>query len=505
MRGNERYEHAVLVDFGSTYTKLAVCDLHAQRIVTTAHFPSTVATDASIALLQCYEAAKSSIGPEAFHRSIKLASSSAAGGLRMAVIGLSRSLSIEAGRSAAFGAGAKILRTLSGRLRPSDIEELAQLPIEILLITGGYDHGNRTAVLANCELIASAPLHMPIVFAGNCDVAADVRRMLTFAGKEFYIVPNILPSVGIVDSAPVEEIIRNLFLQRIVGMKGLNKVTSMLDHLVMPTPKAVLSAAELLSLGPQQGGEHGEASACGDGSPSGELAAPGDELAAPSVREYSDYSSAPRCGLGPLMVVDVGGATTDIHSCCEPRTYEGAKAIGTPSPYTRRTVEGDLGMRESSDTLMEESGEALSGYADSEIRAVIDHWHETHEALPTNDAEAAVDRHLAKSAVRLSARRHAGRIEPTTGSAIRYVQHGKNLTEVRTVIGTGGPLIFSGHGRDYLKEALRDPAREPDVLLPSNARLLLDEDYIFFAAGLLRGIDEDAAYAIMLNSLRLQD
>ena len=449
--------YAVLVDFGSTYTKMAVADRTEHRIVTTAHFPSTVSTDASIALSECYDAAKESIGPEEFQRASKIASSSAAGGLRMAVTGLSRSLSIQAGRSAAFGAGAKILRTCSGLLNDTDIAELTSLPIEILLVTGGYDHGNRTTLLANCEKIAASPLHVPIVFAGNCDVAQDVRRMLTFAGKEFYIVPNILPAVGKVNSKPVEEIIRNLFLSRIVNMKGLDKVTGLLDEVVMPTPKAVLSACELLSLGP--GGKG---------------------------------------GLGEIIVVDVGGATTDIHSCAEPKAYEGAKLLGAGNAYTQRTVEGDLGMRESSDTLLAEAGPF-----GKEIQTVIDRWHESHEALPENDLEAEVDHYLAKNAVRISARRHAGRVEPTVGSTIRYVQYGKDLTGVRTVIGTGGPLVFSGYGKELLAEVLRDPDREPEILLPSEARFLLDEDYIFFAAGLLREIDEEAAFGLMCNSLRI--
>ncbi len=449
--------YAVLVDFGSTYTKMALADRTERRIITTAHFPSTVGTDASIALSQCYNAAKEAIGSEEFDGAYKIASSSAAGGLRMAVSGLSRSLSIQAGRSAAFGAGAKILRTCSGRLKEEDIHELTSLPIEILLVTGGYDHGNRTTLLANCQKLAESSIHVPIVFAGNCDVAQDVRRMFTFAGKEFYIVPNILPAVGRVNSKPVEDIIRNLFLSRIVNMKGLDKVTSLLDQVVMPTPKAVLSACELLSLGP--GGKG---------------------------------------GLGELMVVDVGGATTDIHSCAEPRAYEGAKLLGAGNAYTQRTVEGDLGMRESSDTLLEEAGSF-----GKDIQAVIDRWHENHAALPETDLEAEVDRFLAKNAVRISARRHAGRIEPTVGSAIRYVQYGKDLTAVRRVIGTGGPLVFSGYGKELLKEVLRDPQKEPGVLLPSEAEFLLDEDYIFFAAGLLREIDEEAAFAILCNSLRI--
>jgi hypothetical protein len=83
------------------------------------------------------------------------------------------------------------------------------------------------------------------------------------------------------------------------------------------------------------------------------------------------------------------------------------------------------------------------------------------------------------------------------------VQYGKDLTGIRTVIGTGGPLVFSGCGKELLEEVLRDPDREPDVLLPEKARFLLDEDYIFFAAGLLREIDEEAAYDILLRSLRI--
>lgn len=240
-------------------------------------------------------------------------------------------------------------------------------------------------------------------------------------------------------------------------MKGLDKVTDLLDKVVMPTPKAVLSACELLSLGPRSTG-----------------------------------------GLGALMAVDVGGATTDIHSCAEPKAYEGAKLLGAAGPYTQRTVEGDLGMRESSDTLLAEAGPFHR-----DIRPVIDRWHETHEALPETELEAEADRFLAENAVRISARRHAGHIEPTVGSSIRYVQYGKDLTGVRTVIGTGGPLVFSGYGKELLKGVLRDLDREPNVLLPADARFLLDEDYIFFAAGLLREIDEEAAYDILLKSLRI--
>lgn len=457
----------VMVDFGSTYTKLAVADRQEQKIVTTAKFPSTVATDASIALMQCYEAAKAAIGEDNFSGAYKMASSSAAGGLRMGVCGLSKSLSLEAGKCAAFGAGAKILTTQYGRLTEEKIAEIEKLPIEILLITGGYNHGGTAAVLHNVEMIAASDLHMPIVFAGNSDVAGDVRRIMMIARKECYIVPNIIPDVGQVDSESVEEIIRNLFLKRIINMKGLSTVEKYLDSIVMPTPKAVLSAGRLLSEGPA-----------------------GEE------------------GLGELMIVDIGGATTDIHSYGSQRSFEGAKVIGTPEPYAKRTVEGDLGMRESSDTLLSEAGVKKglreTGLTEDEIGVIIDHWHDIHEALPANEKEAAVDEFLAQSAVHLSARRHAGLLKRTAMSDIKFVQLGKNLTDVKRIIGTGGPLVFGGKGLKLLQNALKNPEKEMEILLPVDAEVLLDNNYVFFAAGLLGEIDEAAAFKIMCDSLGIK-
>lgn len=86
-------QHAILIDFGSTFTKVAVADLAAGRMVATGRFPSTVRTDARIGLGQCFGLAKEAIGADAFEKAVKLSSSSAAGGLRMAVVGLTPTLS----------------------------------------------------------------------------------------------------------------------------------------------------------------------------------------------------------------------------------------------------------------------------------------------------------------------------------------------------------------------------------------------------------------------------
>jgi uncharacterized protein (TIGR01319 family) len=459
------YPYAILIDFGSTYTKVAAVDIGGKRLLHTDHFPSTVATDARVGLGQCFDSARRAIGEKAFGQAVKLSSSSAAGGLRMGVVGLTRNLSIAAGRNAAFGAGAKILHTGAGKLTERDIASLESQPIEILLFCGGYEDGSVHVLLHNAALLARSKLAVPVIFAGNSRAAEEVSALFYEAGKDCHVADNIIPEIGEVNPHQVEKIIRDVFLKRIINMKGLDSVAAMLDRMVMPTPAAVLAAGELLSRG-----------------------------------------SKSHSGMGPLMIVDVGGATTDIHSYANAASYEGAKIIGAKEPYAKRTVEGDLGMRESANSLAREIGEARFakdiGVTEEQLLAVIQKWQGDHEALPSSPLEETVDRHLASYAVRFSARRHAGWIEHIVSTGLNVVQHGKDLTGVRNVIGTGGPVVFSKTPGVLLSQALRRLPVEEDVLLPERAQFWVDESYVFFAAGLLREVDEDAAFLLMRNSIK---
>lgn len=459
-----KFRYVVLIDFGSTYTKAAVVDIQDKKLVKTDRFPSTVAYDARIGLQQCFDAARDVIGKEEFESSFKLSSSSAAGGLRMGVVGLSRNLSLEAGRNAAFGAGAKILKTCNGLLTEEDLHELYELPLEILLFCGGYENGNVSVLVNNAEMLSKSNIHIPIIYAGNSKAAPEIRRLFTLNNKEFYVVNNIIPNVGITDKYQAENIIRDIFLKRIINMKGLDKVSGMLDKMVMPTPAAVLSAGELLSKG------------------------------------TVNYE-----GLGDIMIVDVGGATTDIHSFAQQSSYEGAKIIGAPEAYVKRTVDGDLGMRESSNSLLAEVGMknmcGEAGASEEEINAVISKWVVQNRELAHTDMERKIDHALASGAVRLSARRHAGWIEHISSAGLKTVQHGKNLSNITTVIGTGGPIIYSKNPQNILSQVFRTRSKEPDILLPEDARLCLDKEYVLYAAGLLREVDEDTAFLLMKNSL----
>lgn len=80
----------------------------------------------------------------------------------MAVIGLTKSLSLMAGEAAALGAGAKVVANYMGNLTEEDMRELEKSNAEILLFGGGYEHVNRTMVLHNAKLIAESDIRIPM-------------------------------------------------------------------------------------------------------------------------------------------------------------------------------------------------------------------------------------------------------------------------------------------------------------------------------------------------------
>jgi uncharacterized protein (TIGR01319 family) len=98
-------------------------------------------------------------------------------------------------------------------------------------------------------------------------------------------------------------------------------------------------------------------------------------------------------------------------------------------------------------------------------------------------------------------KRHAGTVETVyTVSGPAIVQHGKDLSNVGIVIGTGGALVHSPDPAAILETALADP-REPFSLRPRAPRLLLDREYILFACGLLGQVEPRQALALGLAHL----
>ncbi|HEX2116122.1 MAG TPA: glutamate mutase L, partial [Alphaproteobacteria bacterium] len=235
---------------------------------------------------------------------------------------------------------------------------------------------------------------------------------------------------------------------------------------LMPTPAAVLEGARLLSQG-----------------------------------------TATRPGLGDLLVVDVGGATTDVHSICKGDPARAETVLyGLPEPFAKRTVEGDLGMRHNARTIVETCGADTlareAGIAEGEIETMLAPILADVERLPANAREQAFDRALARAAIRLAVRRHAGTVETVyTATGPVVMQRGKDLSRVQTLIGTGGPIVHALDPAGILAAALADPA-EPASLRPQAPRMLLDIEYLLYAVGLLAEAEPEAALALGLNHMR---
>ena len=457
-------ETALLIDFGSTYTKLRAIDLDAGTILGAGQGPSTVTSDVNVGLDAALCDLEKQLGvlPDFTHR---LASSSAAGGLAMITVGLVKELTAEAARLAALGAGAKLIGAHAYKLTEKDAAAIAAQAPDILLLAGGTDGGNEETIRWNAEKLAAAKLGCPVIVAGNRVAADDVADTFRDAGIDVRICGNVMPEFNVLDVEPARAAIRDVFIERIVHAKGIDKAEARFDAVLMPTPAAVMEGARLLA-------------------------------------EGSDAYPAQ----GPLIVVDVGGATTDIHSIADGEATEGGVIqYGLPEPYAKRTVEGDLGMRHNARTIVETVG--LENFADESgfdaetIESFLAAIEADVERLPSNDDETRFDTALARAAVGRAMVRHAGRIEikqSVTGPVT--VQYGKDLTKIETVIGTGGVLVHGDAPDEILSAVLFDPA-EAASLRPKRPKLMIDSAYALYAVGLLAGVAPDAALRFAHNNI----
>jgi len=455
---------ALLIDFGSTYTKLRAIDVQAAEIIATAQGPSTATTDITVGLDAALDDLRGQLGKISDFR-YRLASSSAAGGLRMITVGLVPDLTAKAARLAALGAGAKVAGTYSFELTSGDMAEFIAAEPDILLLSGGTDGGNHKVIEHNAEMIAASGLACPVVVAGNRSAADTVAGILSSAGIRAIIAENVMPRHLELNIEPAREAIRQVFIEHIVHAKGIDRAQENFDAVLMPTPAAVLQGAQLLS--------------------DGTLARP---------------------GLGPLLVVDIGGATTDVHSVCDGLPCDsGVIYHGLAEPYAKRTVEGDLGMRHTARNIVAEVGvDVIADNAELEkkqVEALLERTERDVDWLPDTENERRFDRTLARAATLISVTRHAGHHE-TVYSAHGPVtlQRGKDLNQVETIIGTGGVLVHSENAQAILSAALAgDDA--PLALRPRSAKIMLDKDYALYACGLLGSVAPEDALRLGLNML----
>lgn len=453
----------LLIDFGSTYTKITAVDMDNEQILGTAQSFTTIETDIIDGLNNALAILQEQLGEIEF--SERYACSSAAGGLRMVAIGLVPDMTAKAARQASLGAGAKVIKTYSYELTEGDLEEIDRINPDICLLSGGTDGGNKENIVYNAQMLARAKQQFPIIIAGNRTCADKCQEILR--DKQTYICDNVMPRLNIPNVGPVQKKIREIFLEQIVKAKGLSRAQDLIQGILMPTPSAMLAATKLLAKGTQ-------------------------------TEE----------GMGDLVCVDLGGATTDVYSMCLGMPSMGTVALkGLREEYAKRTVEGDIGMRYSIHGIVDAAGIAriseLSGLSEDRCQELIDYLGVHTDVVPgEKDAELeALDYGLASLAIETAVARHAGRLEQYyTPVGISYIQTGKDLTAVRKLVVTGGAIIHTKRTALIAAHALFDPA-DPFSLRPKKADIYVDRKYILAAMGLLSTQCPDVALRIMKKEL----
>ena len=199
-----------------------------------------------------------------------------------------------------------------------------------------------------------------------------------------------------------------------------------------------------------------------------------------------------------VVVVDVGGATTDVHSVVEldPEDAGLSREVVATVPVTR-TVEGDLGMRWSAVPTVAEG--VAAGLLEPSMAAAAAARQADPALVPTDDDARADDLAIAAAAVAIALRRHAGRSQVVFGPDGRVVERtGKDLREVSLLVGSGGVLRHNPGGDAVLTRHLRADA---GWQLPEDPRAVVDVDYLLAPAGLLVHDHPAAAYALVRSLL----
>ena len=448
----------LVAEIGSTTTLVnafAGINTDEPRFIGQGQAPTSVLEgDVRIGLEGAVEDLKNRLGLDKIEYGEMLATSSAAGGLRMCVHGLVYDMTVKAAQAAALGAGAIVTMATAGKMSEYDIEDLVASRPNLILLAGGTDYGERETALYNAARIAETRLKAPVIYAGNVQNQRAVMDIFKKAGVSCTVTENVYPKLDKLNIEPARKIIHKVFEEHIIKAPGMEHIRDMVTGSIMPTPGDVMEAVQLI---------------------------------------YNE--------IGDVVAVDIGGATTDVHS-----VTGGSEEIGilmtSPEPFAKRTVEGDLGLYVNAKNLIERIGEsALQNELGMDMEAVMANY----LPIPKTEGQFKLTERLCREAGLVALERHAGALRYIyTPSGRKTVAEGKDLTAVKTIIGTGGALTRLPH-REQLLRALADCNATGMMLYPkpSKIRLLFDDDYIMASLGVMSKHYPEAALKLMKRSLNI--
>lgn len=449
--------NVLVAEIGSTTTVVNAFDGLGS---TSPHFtaqgkaPTTVLDgDVRIGLKNAIDDLLSDVGEHSLTYDRMLASGSAAGGLRMTVHGLVRDMTVRAAEAAALGAGAIIVQTTAGKLNPFDLDDLSVAKPNLILLAGGTDYGERETAVFNMQAIAQSGQKVPVIYCGNIQNRTMISRIAEEYGIPLSIAENVYPRLDELNVESVRKVIHAMFEEHIVKAPGMEHIRDMVNGSILPTPGSVMLASQLLH----------------------------DEI-------------------GDLCVIDIGGATTDVHSVTE-GSPEIMSMMTSPEPTAKRTVEGDLGLYINAHNLVDRIGpDQLEQELGLNVSEVMAHY----LPIPATEEQFRLTERLCLEAGLVALDRHVGKLRHLyTPQGRRTIAEGKDLTAIRWLVGTGGALTRLPHHQQILR-TIADSNKNKMQLFPSpgTVRTLIDHDYIMASLGVLSKEDPESAIRLMKESIR---
>jgi uncharacterized protein (TIGR01319 family) len=519
-------EKVLVVDFGSTFTKIGIFDTRSEQFSLN-YVPTTVddirvgLADGLGVLDQCRRRGDwKCLGDKMSEFAVRLPCSSAKGGLKVVTVSLVKEESGFAAELAALTAGAKLVGTYDGKLSAEQARLVYEKDQpEIILLAGGTDQGgDRETQLHNARMLAEAARYaayteygVPVVYAGNQDIREQIENIFRHHKIDIRLSPNVMPEINEFHIEVVNEAIRELFQTVIIRGKGFDVVEEYMDAPFTPTPRAAFRGINLLARG---------------------------------------YGSEP--GIGNILALDIGGATTDFYSNVldnplylfpgsDPQRKVKRTILKTPNvPLVYRRVEGKYGLSYNAENLKElerfENGQLAADMAaylsqrfPDDFRPGDGHftqflspqsesmtvnldgylsWISSHPHLtPANALENAANAFLAREIMATATGKHVGHVKETE---TYFLQHGVNFfnQEVKVLL-IGGTIYQACRDRKpgYREDlaliaggALYNPAEE--YLLRPTGPVLLDASYLVSILGGLYGrVHPEQALRVMKREL----
>jgi uncharacterized protein (TIGR01319 family) len=422
----------LVAEIGSTTTIVNAFNLFSEplKFIGRGMSRTTVESDVTIGLNEAIKDLEKNLNVDKITYKEMHATSSAAGGLKITVHGLVYDMTAKAAKEAALNAGANIHLITANYIDDEHINQIKTIKPNIIVIAGGTDFGEKEVSYRN--LLKVKDLNIPIIYSGNI---ANHNRIKTLNIKDLTIVENVYPRVDDFNILPLRAAIYETFEKHIVKAKGMHKVYDMITSHIVPTPGAVMETTLLLN----------------------ELK-PG------------------------VLTIDVGGATTDIHSVCEPRTIYQKYHDG--EPLFKRTVEGDLGVYINRELVFNQSNKReiypRLNLDEKNILRLL----KTEPYIPESKEGKILIDLLTQTCVTKALDRHVGDLRRVyTTNGMKVIPDGKDLSEVKNIYLTGGACLHHLSIENSTREYLENQVHK---LVPNkNTPIHKDSLYIFASLGVL--------------------